>query len=250
MHRKASLILLSCACLTVVGCASKTTDRVGAVETTVVEVQRAANDRMELQGRQIAALNQQMQEMTRRTEELARVLNEQGAEVRRVAEYLEKYDSTWNTFTRLQSEYDNEMQALRDQQLAAANSLAEARRDLDTALKSVSGELTTARNDLRQRIDRTNGDVFRLREQSKEKLDDMSAAMLAMGKGLQEILALQRAQFQAVTETYTNSLSEIEPYLPAAMISNLNTPELLVSPNPDVQSPQEPAKPEEPATTE
>ncbi len=241
MYRKASLILLSVTCLAVTGCASKTNERVGAVEKTVVEVQRAANERMESQGRQIAALNQQMEEMARRTEALAGGLNAQGAEIRRVAEYLEKYDSTWSTFTRLQSEYDNEMQALREQQLAAANSLAEARRDLDAAIKSVAGELTTARNDLRQRVDRTNGDVFRLREQSKEKLDDMTAAMLAMGKGLQEILALQRAQFQAVTEAYTSSLSEIEPFLPAAMIGNLNTTELLVSPNPDVKSPEEPA---------
>jgi chromosome segregation ATPase len=241
MYRKATLILMSCACLTVAGCSSKVGERVEAVESTVVGVQRQSTERLDSQGRQITAIQQQMEEMNRRTQALATSLNEQAAELRRVAEYLEKYDSTWNTFTKLQADYDNEMQKLRDQQLAAANSLAETRNELDTAVKAVAGDLTTTRNDLRQRIDRTNGDVFRLREQTKEKLDDMTAAMLAMGKGLQEILALQRAQFQAVTETYTKSLSDIEPYLPEAMISNLNTPELLVSPNPDVQVPAQPS---------
>ncbi len=228
--------------LTLGGCGSKVGPRVDSIEARMTEHQRLTQERIENQGRQVEALNQRLAELNTRFTALDRQLATQAETLTEVSDYLERYDATWNTFSRLQTEYDNELQKIRDQQIAASNSLTEARNALDANIRSVSTEMLSMRNDLRQRIDRTNGDVFSLREQSKEKLDDMSAALNTFGKAVQEMLTLQRSQFQGMTDAYSSSLADIEPYLPEAMLSTINTPELLVSPNPDVQpsSPQDP----------
>jgi len=223
--------------LTMAGCASKSANRVAELESRVGEFQRGAQERIENQGRQVATLNQRLEEVNTRLASLDRQMRAQEESIKQVSDYLERYDATWTTFSRLQTEYDNELQRLRDQQTEVSGTLTEAWRELQENLRTMNNEMLGIRNDLRQRIDRTNGDIFRLREQSKEKLDDMTAAMNSFGEALQEVLTLQRSQFQSMTDAYSRSLADIEPYLPEAMLSTLNTPELLISPNPDVQQP-------------
>lgn len=150
---------------------------------------------------------------------------------------LTNLDKNWQTYQTIQRDVDSELAQLREQVRASEASLTETRTLLDEETRRLGNAITTSNNDLRGRIDRTNADILNLREQSKSKLDDMSESLLNMGKGLRSILQLQRGQFQNLTDAYNRSLSDIEAYMPEAMLSTLNTPELLQSPNPDVRQP-------------
>lgn len=157
---------------------------------------------------------------------------EQNARMRSV---LDNLDKNWETYENLQKDVDNDLLQLRNQQRATETSLTETKALLDSETRRLDNAISATSTDLRARVDRTNADIFNLREQSKSKLDDMSEALLNMGKGLRSILQLQRTQFQSLTDAYTRSLSDIEAYMPEAMLSTLNTPEMLQSPNPDVR---------------